>query len=308
MLKHIDALTRLGTRQGAVADQALEYLCSVLRQEHILYVIGDFETALPEAGKASLLIEGTEYPCINCGLSGGSIPGSNFASSLISSKCLIDTPVIYCNPSCAVASPTNFSFAPAIAVAPDIFERVIRSSDVKASTVVAKKAQVGHYLLVGNAKDPSTIVFSHYDSLGPGAVDNASGTAIMLEAVISQKKLLETTLFVFDGNEEVSYDYPTYWGHGYRAFESAHMDLMERAARLVVVDSVGSGDTIVISDPKIANLAFPIQNQALAPKISVIAGDIRPLMRVYHSELDRVDVMDKAALSDGLRILSGSLA
>ncbi len=54
------------------------------------------------------------------------------------------------------------------------------------------------------------LVFSHYDSISSGVIDNASGTALSLYLVINYPKLLEKTLFVFAGNEELSYDEPIY--------------------------------------------------------------------------------------------------
>ncbi len=282
-------LTRLGTRQGKMADKALGYLCRTLRASKVDFVIESFSTCIPMFKKAELVIDEKRIGCVGCGLTSGRIPTTSTASSLVSSRLMIDTPVIYCNAKCPVPSPTNFSFAPAIGVSPAILKRLVSAKSSRASLVVKKQKTIGHYLLVGNMKDPKTLVFSHYDSLGPGAVDNASGTAIALSAAaeLNRKGDLGSTLFVFDGNEEVSYDYPTYWGHGYREFEKRYSKLLKKAERIIVADCVGQGKSAFIKDPHIVNLAFPLKGiHDLKGKISILSGNFEKLMAVYHSELD----------------------
>lgn len=65
-------------------------------------------------------------------------------------------------------------------------------------------------ILVGNNINPKNIFFAHYDSVGIGATDNASGVGILMNIIINFPKSLRDNLFVFSGNEELSYDYPTY--------------------------------------------------------------------------------------------------
>ncbi|MCX6715458.1 MAG: M28 family peptidase [Candidatus Taylorbacteria bacterium] len=140
-------------------------------------------------------------------------------------------------------------------------------------------------------------MFSHYDSLGPGAIDNASGTAVALDIAIqfNRQGRSGSVLFVFDGNEEISYDYPTYWGHGYREFEKKYFNLLKKTERIIVVDCVGQGTSTMIRDPHIINLAFPLENiSVLKEKVAILSGDIDQLMSVYHSELDLPEkIMEK---------------
>ncbi|MCX6715457.1 MAG: hypothetical protein NT077_00370 [Candidatus Taylorbacteria bacterium] len=125
IFKTVEDLTRLGTRQGKVADKALAYLCKILRANGVDFLIENFVTYIPVTKKAELIIDGRKTPCVGCGMTSGKISTTNIASSLMSSRFLIDTPVIYCNQKCGVPSPTNFSFAPAIGVSPSTLKQLV---------------------------------------------------------------------------------------------------------------------------------------------------------------------------------------
>lgn len=296
----IKALTKLGERQGAVARRALEYIISIFKQYQVPFIVENFDTDIPVVQEASLVIDGKKESCIGCGMMSGEIPTANIASSLMSSRFLIDTPVIYVNQKCPVASPTNFSFAPAIAVSPETAKKLITTKNAKASLQVKKEKTRANFLLVGNTANPQTIVFSHYDSLGPGAIDNASGTAVALTTSLRcfKEGILNETLFVFDGNEEISYDYPTYWGHGYRVFEERYAKVLENAKKVLVVDCVGNGMNKFIQDNKILKLAFPLKNIGqIRDKTFLLSGDIDDLMTVYHSEKDTVEKVSEKSLT-----------
>ena len=285
----IKTLAKLGTRQGAVARRACTFIDTLLKKNKIPFLVETFDTYIPVVQEARLVIDGKKQPCVGCGMTSGDIPTTHIASSLMSSRFLIDTPTIYFNPKCPVPSPTNFSFAPAIAIAPGILEKLVYARQAKASLRVRKQKTEASFLLVGNRVNPKTIIFSHYDSLGPGAIDNASGTAVALSVATrcSKENILDETLFVFDGNEEISYDYPVYWGHGYRVFEERYQALLKNAKAVLVVDCVGNGRNYFIQDETILKLAFPLKNvEQIKHKTWLLSGDIEDLMTVYHSEKD----------------------
>ncbi len=299
-------LTKLGERQSVMACRALEYICSVLRQYRVPFVVENFDTDIPVVQKANLIIDSKSEPCIGCGMTSGEIPSTNIASSLMSSRFLIDTPTIYVNPKCLVASPTNFSFAPAIAVSPKVAKKLLTAKSVKASLWVKKEKTKANSLLVGNTVNPQTIIFSHYDSLGPGAIDNASGTSVALAVALKlfNEDTLGKTLFVFDGNEEISYDYPTYWGHGYRVFEGRYQKLLDGAKKILVVECVGNGINQFIQDEKILKLAFPLKNiDIIKSKTFLLSADFEDLMTVYHSEKDIAKRVSPEYLAQAEKIL-----
>ena len=157
-------------------------------------------------------------------------------------------------------------------------------------------------ILVGNRKNPKTVFFCHYDSLGPGATDNAAGTAVLLKLAINSPQTRETCLFVISGNEELSYDQPVYWGHGYRVFERVYTHLLNQAKRLVMVDCVGNGTTTLDHDPEMLRLAFPLSGvDRYLKKMSTLYGNLDRLMEVYHSERDILKTVREEYLRDAVR-------
>ncbi|MEK9161321.1 MAG: hypothetical protein AAB822_01035, partial [Patescibacteria group bacterium] len=127
---------------------------------------------------------------------------------------------------------------------------------------------------------------------------------VMSSALINDSYLLKNNLFVFDGNEELSYDYPTYWGHGYRVFEKRHKIILKKAKKIFVVDCVGNGKTNIINDQKIINLAFPIYSiEKLKDKIFIVSGSMEKLRRVYHSEKDIAKEIKKLFLNEAEELL-----
>lgn len=125
------------------------------------------------------------------------------------------------------------------------------------------------------------------DVIVSSAIDNASGVAVVLAALIDNPAMLQHCLFVFAGNEELSYDKPTYWGHGFRVLEKKHPILFTKAYRIIAIDCVGNGAPQVIADPGIVSRAFPLVNAAsYEQKTVLVTGDFVQLMTVYHSDRD----------------------
>ncbi len=304
MKKIITALTSLGERQGAVTKKAAEYLQSELRNNKIPFVVETVSTFLP-VGSAVLTADNIPVTCAPTSFVGGPITSKDsIVSSLIPTKYLIDVPNINFNPKSTALSLPNFYFAPSVAIRREDVERIISATEVRGEVVIEKTAFELPQILVGNRVNPKTIVFSHFDSVGPGAIDNASGTAVCLSIAIENPQLLTNTLFVFDPNEELSYDKPTYWGHGYRSFEERYLKQLDGANTIIVVDCVGNGATRVISDPRILNLAFPIANLSrMLTKTVTIGGDIEKMMEVYQSDADLEDEVMEEFLAEAREVV-----
>jgi hypothetical protein len=284
----VSKLAALGTRQGVAAKKACDVISSVLREFGITYKTETYRVELPVWKKCVLRADRKNIPCMPTGFTSGTFDEvTAYTSSLVSSRYFLDVPHINFNPRSKAISRANFSFAPSCAVAAGSLPALFKARNLKGELKVLKKVQTTYQILVGNRRNPKTIVFSHVDSVGPGAIDNASGTALMLQAIIDKPKRLEETLFVFDGNEEMSYDYPTYWGKGYRNFEKKYPRLMLAARHIVVVDCIGYAPTEILKKGPIIKLAFPIAGiQKLQSKISLITSDYDALMPVYHSAGD----------------------
>ncbi|MDR6226207.1 M20/M25/M40 family metallo-hydrolase [Desmospora profundinema] len=97
----------------------------------------------------------------------------------------------------------------------------------------------------GDTRQAKTIVVgAHYDSVqgSPGANDNASGSATLLEMarVLSKEKLRHDVRVIFFGAEEVGLVGST------RYVQSLHADELSRIAAMINLDMVGVGDTLGI--------------------------------------------------------------
>lgn len=297
MMKIVETLTSLGERQGKTTIRAANILTSTLRKAGVSYSIENIDTYLPVASSV-LRVDGKVIDSAPTSLIGGKIGSKEpLVSSLIPSRYLIDVPNINFNPVSKALSLSNFYFAPSLAIRSGDVARVLSGKRVFSKVRVRKIRYSLPQILVGNIKNPSVIVFTHFDSIGPGAIDNASGTAVCISLVTTRPDILKKTLFVFDPNEELSYDYPTYWGHGYRVFEKRHGLLLRKAEKIISVDSVGNGKPQIIRDPKILNLAFPISGLSkLLSKTLTIGGDIKKMMEVYQSEADLPHLLTESYL------------
>lgn len=284
----IQTLTDLGERQLQKETAAEVLIEDALREEGVTYHIQEFSTDIPRYTHCSLFVDGKPLEVLPSGFISGTVTDNHtLLSSLISSqKNLYDANINF-NPSSIRISRSNHYFAPAFSIARADVQKVILAKEIEGKLEVEKTRHVSKNILVGNATDPKVIVFSHYDSIACGAVDNASGTALALELIAENQKLTGSVLFVFCGNEELSYDEPVYWGHGYRCFEKEYAGLLKQASKILVLDSFGHTKPIVFSDPRTLTLAFPIKEiKAYAEKTSVIAGDINALMEFYHADSD----------------------
>ncbi|MCX6712781.1 MAG: M28 family peptidase [Candidatus Vogelbacteria bacterium] len=298
-------LVGLSPRQGKNLIKTERYLVAYLKRHGIKVVIEKFPVTIPEATKASLMIDGELIPCLSCSFVGGAIENKEtILSSTIPSRYNLDLPNINFNPLSAAICRNNFYFAPALAVARKHVSRIARAKNILGRVDIEKFRGQAAHLLVGNSHNPRSVVFAHYDSVGKGATDNASGVAVLLRLIVEFPETLASTLYVFDGNEELSYDYPTYWGHGFRVFEDRHNLLLANSEQIITVDCVGNGPTEESSDPNMLRLDFPIKNSAKwASKTSSLSGDFPKLMAVYHSDADIPDQLSEKYLREAVNVL-----
>lgn len=307
--KIIKQLVSFGTRQNAVALEASAYLQDILKSNRVSFVVKEYFVDLPVWEKGTLIADGVSIQCLPTGLTSGVLTEVDpKTTSLISSRHFFNTPHVNSNEQCNTISRANFSFAPSIAISKNDLERVINAKKIVGEIQVQKVKQKTEQILVGNLQNPKTIIFSHFDSIGTGAVDNASGTALCIHLLLKNKKFLEETLFVFDGNEELSYDAPTYWGKGYRNFEETYGSVMKTCKQILVVDCVGYAQTNIITEGEIVPLAFPIQNlETYANKIKLITSDYDRLMSVYHSDDDNGSMIQEHFLDEARQSIKSYL-
>lgn len=285
--KFIEELTSLGERQLDKEVEAKEMIISYLNKAGYTYNVQNYTTFIP-SGLSHLHADGSTIESKPTSFVGGNVDTGNIISSLTSSQSFLFTSNINFNPSCKVISKNNHYFAPSLAVAKSDVCILLEASDIEARVEIEKRRHNSANILAGNIDNPTTIVFTHYDSIETGAIDNASGVALTLLLVHEHPDLLGTTLFVIAGNEELSYDEPIYWGHGYRVFEEMYEDLLKQAKKVFVLDSLGQGETFFTQEKSLVTLGFPLKNlDTYLDKTRMVHGDINELMKVYHSTEDQ---------------------
>jgi RNAse (barnase) inhibitor barstar len=287
-LNFIKKLVSFSPRQLEGETKTANFIIDFLKKNKIQYHLDYFFTFIPKIEKAVLNADGKFISCQGCSFIGGEIKDKDYIlSSLIPSRFFIDKPNINFNPKCPDISLSNFYFAPALAIVPKSLPLILKAKKVYGEVKVRKIKHKAANILVGNINNPKKIVFAHYDSINTGAIDNASGVAVMT-SIILESNLLNENFFVFSANEELSYDFPTYWGHGFRVFEERYFKLLSKAKKILVVDCVGHSPTKIFRDETFIKLAFPINNlKKIKNKILVFSGeDLDNLFRVYHSNLD----------------------
>jgi hypothetical protein len=305
----IEDLAALGERQFKRNRQAAGIITRTLEEASVPHAYETYLTQLPEYVRAEVSADGVAIPCQGSGLVSGQIDSADaLISSLISSQQNPFTPNLNFNPRCKEISRSNHYFAPALSIAAADVSRVLAAQQVRGVLEVERRDCETGFFLVGNREDPETIVFSHFDSIGPGAVDNASGVALTMQLIIGNPSLLERVLFVIDGNEELSYDVGIYWGYGYRVFEERYLRLLDGAERLLVLDSFGYSAPELITDIAILTLALPLREiQHYSAKMKLLSGSYEGLMSFYHASNDLPELIDDDHWTASKRLIEREL-
>lgn len=287
MMKIVRDIISFSPRQLANEKKTAKYIMTFLKKEKVDIIIEKYDVLIPVTKKANLFADGVSVECDGCSTVSGQISGKDHMMSSLSFDSKPKSAFISFNPCCSSVSLPVFYTRPAVSVSHQSLQKILTAQHVQGNVYVEKVLHRSCNILVGNHIDPQKICFTHYDSIKTGAIDNASGVAVVMEMVRMRQDLLQDILFVIAGNEELSCDDDVYWGNGYRDFEKRHVDLMEHAAKIVVVDSVGNGSARVIKDKEMLLLGFPVKRvDQFYDKIDFVSGDYAHLMTVYHSNDD----------------------
>ncbi|OIP79298.1 MAG: hypothetical protein AUK17_00570 [Parcubacteria group bacterium CG2_30_44_18] len=144
-------------------------------------------------------------------------------------------------------------------------------------------------LLVGNLSKPKSILLTHFDAIGPGALDNASGVAVCLKILVENPDFIKNNLIVFSGSEETSPEKPIYWGYGYRVFEEKYGRLLKNCRAIYVVDCVGDAKLHFFQGDYYFHEAVPLKNlAAVKQKLFVLTGSVKYLLAVCHTRKDTI--------------------
>lgn len=303
ILDFISKLTKFSSRQGKNEKVATDFILSVLEEQGVSYSLQKFTTKIPVSKKAVLTADGEKILCANSSFVSGKIIGKNhLISSLTSSQSFLFSSNINFNPECSVISLSNSYFAPSVAIKAEDVSKIIKAVKVRGEVKVGSLKHQSMNILVGNKINPKFILFAHYDSIKTGATDNASGVAVMMKMILSKPETLENSLYVFSGNEELSYDKPIYWGHGFRVFEQKYPGLLKVCRKIFVIDCVGNSKTNISQDKHLLHLGFPLKNIAkISQKTYFVYGSLEKLMKVYHSDIDTIDQLEEKYLREAVK-------
>jgi len=152
-------------------------------------------------------------------------------------------------------------------------------------------------ILVGNLSKQKSILLTHFDAIGPGALDNASGVAVCLKVLIEHPDFIKDNLVVFSGSEETSQDKPIYWGYGYRQFEQKYSHLLKNCRAIYVVDCIGNGRLHFFQGDYYFRQAVPLKNlKTVKHKTYVLTGSVKKLFQVYHDVTDTPEKLSQKYL------------
>ncbi len=292
----IKKILKFSPRSGENEMRVVNLIKKILNSKKINHQIQYFYNYYPKEKSCDLNIDGKSMKSQSCCFESGKIRDKKIVNS-IDFDCEDDGNVISYNPECDGVSLSTYYRKASLAIKRGDLKKIKNAINVSAVIKIVKQKFRSANILLGNSKNPRNVLFCHFDSVLKGAVDNASGVSVLLDIAISDKKYLKNNLLVFSGSEEISYDWPIYWGYGYRIFEKEHGNLLDQVSKILVIDSVGNGISNVSQDQELQKLAFPINELSrLKKKIFIVHGDMDKLMKIYHSDLDDVDQIEENVL------------
>lgn len=286
-LQIIKDLCGLSPRQGEKEIETAKYLETLLRQTTSNLNVQKFPTRVPLVTSAFLSVDGKKIVCLGCSFETGNITSKD--------------QVVYNSHSGFISTPTYYQ-NPTVAISRADAKKLSNSTNIEGRVVVEKYSYTSRNFLVGNLENPKTIIFTHYDSLGGGAIDNAGGVTVCLNLLVEDPKILPENLFVFAGNEELSYDFPDYWGYGYRQFEKYYPQLLRQAEQILVMDGVGLTAPEIITT-ELDNFLPLRYLKTFQNKIKVISSNQQQVLKCYHCAEDTPDKLSLEYLHQSVSLL-----
>ncbi|BCX13557.1 MAG: hypothetical protein KatS3mg085_089 [Candidatus Dojkabacteria bacterium] len=283
-------------RNAQGEEAATEILVDFLKEFNP--VIQQFKNSVPVYKDYGLEIDGqkieAEPICFESG------EQNDFTLSTFEEDLDFERNYIATNPHCSAISKHTFTKGLLHGRSSQVFlnsSKTKKSRNIKSYIEVEKYNYTTANVLVGNFQNPEFIVYSHLDTVENGVVDNLSGTLVMLNLLSKNSLILENSLFVFSGNEELSYDFPTYWGYGYRQFEKEYSTIFNKAKHLIV-DCIAFGELKVYNDVETLMLGFPIKDQSVFSQTRMFSCDLNKLMTIYHSKLDDINFFSEKDIEE----------
>lgn len=238
--KFLTELCDLGPRYADNEIKAAKLIESKLTAIGINFTVQSFKTTVPVCTSVELMADGEAIPCQSSSMVSGVIPDAQYVISHFGFVGA-ETPYnIAYNPLSISPSSSDHYDVPSITVAASSLSKILMAKQVRGQVQVKKSIVDSENILVGNIDNPQNIIFAHYDSIiGRGAMDNAGSVVMMMQFVEQNPHLLTHNLFVFAGNEELSYDKFCKSYYGFRVFENKYKKQLFAANKIIVIDGIG---------------------------------------------------------------------
>jgi len=291
MLNIVKQLVSVAPRYGINEIKAVQIICQLLENNHIVYEKQMFNSAVPQILEAKLQADGKEIPCIGSSLVSGEIKdGSYLISSLgyVGEKHPYN--ICYSPITDEISVVDIHRDEPSVTISRKDIIKIVMASKVNGYVKVKKTEFETANILIGNTINPDNLIFAHFDSIiGNGAMDNAAAVAVVLQTILENQTLLNNNLFILAGNEEVSYDnYKTKSGFGFRVFESKYQKLLKNCKQVVVLDGVGIGKSQLVQ----FGLDWVLQVRCLDQiknKVWWLQNDQRKVLQYFHTKADTIE-------------------
>lgn len=304
MIEFVKKLTSISPRYGVDEIKGAKIIVDELNRLKIDFVEEKFESSVPRISKAELFADGISIPCVGSGAVSGQIPDGKY---LISGFGYTGEGVPYnisYSPITDEISVVDVYKVPSVTISRKSITQIVMANKVSGNILVDEEKYTTENILVGNLANPENIIFAHYDSIiGSGAVDNAAAVAVVFELMKSNYELIKNNLFIFAGNEELSYDtYKTRSGHGFREFEILHSELLKSAKQIIVIDGIG------VSSPNFsqAGLDWVLQIKMLdeiRSRVFWLQNDQAEVLKYFHTSADTVDKINPKFLDEAKELL-----
>lgn len=305
-MSYLDFIKKLITVSPRFGDNELKAATIIkaeLDSKNIPFTTQPFTGFVPQITKAELFVDGTEVPCIGSSFVGGEIPGGdNFISNMDSSDGNKYPYVIAYSPLTDNISVTEHYHVPSVTVSRTSIPLLLSATEVHGIVEVNKKEIKSENILVGNQVDPKNIIFAHYDSIiGDGAMDNGAAVTLLMD-LTQDKELIKNNLFVFAGNEELTYDTFKHDGYGFRVFEDKYKNLLLSATKVFSIDGIGIGVTTISQ----TMLKWVLQLKCLdeiKEKVWWMHGANDQNLKYFHTISDTIDNISQEHLTEAKDLL-----
>jgi hypothetical protein len=297
-------LCDLGPRFAENEIQAARLIEQKLRELQVSFIVQPFTTEEPVCTHAELTADGESIPCQGSSMVSGEIPDAKYVISHFGySGESVPYNIAYNPLSDYICSADHYN-VPSVSVARESLTKIFMAHTVKGRVAVEKRQVESENILVGNTQNPSRIIFAHYDSIiGRGAMDNAGSVVALVRFIDQNRHFLDTNLFIFAGNEELSYDSFGKSYYGFRVFEEKYLSLLQQTKQIIVIDGVGLGQPQLSQEW--LDWVFYIKNfEKLKEKIFWLQNDQTDVFQLFHTQEDTEEHIQDNLIQDAEKLLA----